>query len=291
MIRGESERNVPLPLEKVLFSLLKSMSRLEEKEERMDYRSYSEEVSRLIRPQSFPLGVTLFRDPGGLPKEAVRPAKYGIRISLCQWITMARRWGRVAGATAEDINCTPCLAALGLKRLEEKTHLARYFIDMGYFENLELAERATEALGLIPPGEIGAAAFFPLDAAPVDPDLIVIYGTPAQMARLAAGWLYHTGEPVESVTTGVGLSCLSTLKPLFSGGPALVHPGRGERILAGTDDCEMLFTFPAKHAVPILDGLRKTHEKGTRYPVQRYVLYEPPSIPPMKALEEKLTDP
>lgn len=62
-------------------------------------------------------------------------------------------------------------------------------------------------------------------------------------------------------------------------------------MLAGTDDCEMLFTFPAKHAGPILDGLRKTHEKGTRYPVQRYVLYEPPSIPPMKALEEKLTDP
>jgi uncharacterized protein (DUF169 family) len=256
----------------------------------MDCQAYSEEISKMIRPQSFPLGVKLFKDIHELPQEAVRPAKYGIKISLCQWTTMARRWGRIFGAIAEDINCTPCLAALGLKRLASNTDLAQYFVDMGYFDNMELAEMATRELAPIPAGEINGIAFFPLDMAPVDPDLMLIYGTPAQMARLAAGYVYHHGELIESKTTGFGIACLAAVKPHFTGKPAFVHPGRGERILAGTDESEMVFSFPAREGEALVDGLKKTHDKGTRYPVQSYMLYEPPAIKPVRSLGEKLTD-
>jgi hypothetical protein len=38
-----------------------------------------------------------------------------------------------------------------------------------------------------------------------------------------------------------------------------------------------------------VDGLEKTHQKGTRYPIQSYMLYQPPEIPPVKALGEKLS--
>jgi len=256
----------------------------------MDYKAYAEEISRLVRPQSFPLGVKFYKDRNKLPKQAIRPLKYDIKISLCQWITMARRWGRILGATADDINCTPCLAALGLKRLESHTHLSQYFMDMGYFDSIETAEIATGELKPVPPGEINGIAVFPLDMAPVDPDIVLIYGTPAQMARLAAGYLYHYGELIEAKTTGFGISCLSAVKPYFTGKPALVHPGRGERILAGTDESEMFLSFPASDAESLLDGLKKTHDKGTRYPVQSYMIYQPPVIKPMKSLEDKLTD-
>jgi uncharacterized protein (DUF169 family) len=126
--------------------------------------------------------------------------------------------------------------------------------------------------------------------APIDPDIVLIYGTPAQMARLASGYLYHHGELIESRTTGFGISCLSAVKPHFTGKPAFVHPGRGERILAGTDESEMFMTLPAKFCESLLNGLKKTEEKGTRYPVQSYMIYQPPTIKPMKILEEKLTD-
>jgi len=254
----------------------------------MDYKAYSEEIFMMIRPQSFPLGVKLVKDINKIPKEAVRPSKYGIKISLCQWTTMARRWGRILGAAAEDINCTPCLAALGLKRIESQRHLSEYFVEMGYFDNIELAEMATKELNPIPSGEISGITFFPLNAAPVEPDIILIYGTPAQMARLAAGYLYNSGELIESKTTGFGISCLSALKPYVSDKPAFVHPGRGERILAGTDEGEMFFTFPARCSELLLDGLRKTQQKGTRYPVQSYMIYQPPISKPMKNLADKL---
>ncbi len=256
----------------------------------MDYKVYSEEICKMVRPQTFPIGVKFYKDIDKLPAEAVRPSKYDIKISLCQWITMARRWGWFLGAIAEDINCTPCLAALGLKQLESNIHFSEYFVEMGYFDSIELAERATKELDPIPAGEISGIAIFPLDTAPVDPDIILIYGTPAQMARLAAGYVYHYGKLIESKTTGFGISCLSAVKPYFTGKPAFVHPGRGERILAGTDESEMYFTFPASHCESLVDGLIKTHAKGTRYPVQRYMIYQPPVIKPVRRLGEKLGD-
>ncbi len=254
----------------------------------IDYKEFSERLCKLVRPQSYPLGITLIKPGEQLPPEATKPSKYGIKISLCQWTTMARRWGRVLVATAEEINCTPCLAALGLKELEETDAFARFFMDMGYFESLELAKRATESLDLIPSGEIGGMVFFPLEMAPVEPHVVVIYGTPAQMARLAAGYAYHSGEFVESNTTGFGLSCLAAIKPYFTGKPALVHPGKGERMLAGTDECEMFFTIPADQCQALLDGLEKTQERGMRYPVPSYLLYQPPLIKPMRELGERL---
>ena len=256
----------------------------------MDCKVFSEEMSRFIRPQSFPLGIKLLKKGEELPAEAVRPLKYGVKIALCQWTTMARRWGRILGAMAEDINCTPCLAALGLKRMAGLQDLSAYFHEMGYFGTIEAAANAAEELEPLPPGEVRGIMFFPLHLAPVEPDVVVIYGTPAQMARLTAGYIYKTGELVESKTTGFGISCLFAIKPYFTGKPALVHPGRGERMLAGTDECEMFFTFPANRSEALLEGLKKTEEKGTRYPVQSYLMYQPPLVKPLARLGAKLTD-
>jgi uncharacterized protein (DUF169 family) len=256
----------------------------------VNLKIFSEKLSKLIRPQSHPLGVKLLQPGEQLPEEAIRPAKYGIEISLCQWTTMARRWGRILGAVADDINCTPCLAALGLKQMKNDDALSEYFLDMGYFDNIESAKNATKKLGPISAGDIGGIMFFPLEMAPVDPDTVLIYGTPAQMARLASGCVYNSGELIESETTGFGISCLSAIKPYFTGKPAFVHPGRGERILAGTDESEMFFTLPAKDCEALLDGLENTQKRGTRYPVQSYLIYQPPAINPMKILEEKLSD-
>ncbi|MFH1079408.1 MAG: DUF169 domain-containing protein [Pseudomonadota bacterium] len=257
----------------------------------MDYKIATEKISKLVRPQSFPLGVKIVKKGETLPEGSTRPSKYDIKISLCQWTTMARRWGRNVGVLAEDINCTACLAALGLKKLESESDFATYLLEMGHFKNLELAEKATKELAIPPSGEIDGIAMFPLEKAPVDPDIVLIYGTPAQMARLVSGYIYHFGELVESNTTGFGFSCLAALKPYWTEKPTLVHPGRGERILGGTDEIEMCFTFPAKHLDKLLDGLEETHKTGTRYPIQSYILYQPPMITPMKTLDSKLKTP
>lgn len=256
----------------------------------MDAEGLVHRLNRMARIRTAPLGVKFLSPGEPVPDGAVRPARYGIRISLCQWTTLARTWERPAGLLAEDINCTPCLAALGWMRLKKPEDLAGYFMDMGYFERTELAERAVAQLDPLPAGAVSGLVMAPLAAgSKIAPDLVWIYGTPAQMARLAAGWVYRTGELISSTTTGFGISCLSMVKPHFSGKPVFIHPGRGERILAGTDEEEMAFSFPASRLADLVEGLEKTHERGTRYPVQRYVIYEPPLLKPLEALGEKLS--
>lgn len=256
----------------------------------MEYEVLAGKLSKMLRPQTLPLGVHLLRKGETLQEKAVRPAKYGIRISLCQWTTMARTWGRTAGVLPEDVNCSPCLAALGLKRLDDRNDLAGYFMDMGYFEQPDAAARAVDQLNPAPAGVIRGLVLSPLEkAAGIDPDLVWIYGTPAQMARLAAGWVYKAGVLVRSATTGFGLSCLSMVQPFFTGKPILVHPGRGERILAGTEEGEMAFSFPAAGLADLVEGLERTHETGTRYPIQKYMIYEPPLLKAMAALDERLS--
>jgi uncharacterized protein (DUF169 family) len=255
----------------------------------MDYEKYSEIIMRMGMPQSFPIGIKILRKDDPLPDGVIRPSKFGIKIALCQWTTLARRWGWVVGAMAEDINCTPCFAGFGFKKLKDKSDFAQFIIGMVFSDSLEAASVLAEQLELIKPGEVKGIVAFPLAKAPVNPDLIVIYGTPAQMTRLTYAYI-HSHACIIHSRTSFGLSCLSAVMPFWKQEPALVHPGRGERTLAGTDDSEMLFSTPVSHLEALVNGLEKTHKKGLRYPIQGYVLYEPPLIPPMKALEGKLIE-
>ncbi len=255
----------------------------------MDYKHFSDEVTRLVRLQSYPIGIKLIKDSSNFPDEALRPAKYGIKVYTCQWITMARRWGRVVGVLTEDVNCTPSIVVLGLRKIDNLRSLAEFFVEMGYFEDLTVAEKVARDIEPIEYGYFKGIVIFPLERSPFEPDVVIIYGTPAQMARLASGYLYHLGKLIES-KSGFGLSCLSAIKPYFTREPYFVIPGRGERIVGGTYDSEMFMSFPAEFCKPLLDGLKKTHEKGTRYPTQSYLMYQPPVIKPMMNLEKKLSD-
>jgi hypothetical protein len=39
----------------------------------------------LIHPQTFPLAIKFLEAENQMPEKTVRPSKYGIKISLCQW--------------------------------------------------------------------------------------------------------------------------------------------------------------------------------------------------------------
>jgi uncharacterized protein (DUF169 family) len=113
---------------------------------------------------------------------------------------------------------------------------------------------------------------------------------PAQMIRLTIGYIHNHGRLIRS-ETGIGLSCLSTLMPFWKQEPSLIHPGRGERTFAGTDDSEMCFSIPASQLESLVDGLEQTQKKRMRYPIQGYLLYQPRLASPMEALREKLVEP
>jgi uncharacterized protein (DUF169 family) len=255
----------------------------------MDYQKCYDTILKTIMPQSFPLGVKIITGDEPFPEGVIRPAKFNIRISLCQWTTIARRWGWVVGATGDDINCTPCLAALGFKEIQDKKDVAQFFMKMGYMKSEDQAVSLAESIEYRTPGEVKGIVMFPLNKVPMPPDLIIIYGMPAQMSRLAAGLIYSYGKPIKS-ELNIGLSCLSSILPYWHREPAYVNPGRGERILGATGDTEMCLSLPSRYVNDLIEGLEATHKTGTRYPIQSYLFYEPRHLPQMTELEEKLLD-
>ena len=98
----------------------------------MDYKEFSGKLMRYLMPQSYPLGVKIIRGDDTMPDDAATPAKFGITIALCQWTTLARRWGWIAGAAKSDISCTPCLVGFGMKQLRERDDLTQFIMEMGY---------------------------------------------------------------------------------------------------------------------------------------------------------------
>jgi len=54
-----------------------------------------------------------------------------------------------------------------------------------------------------------------------------------------------------------------------------VVPGRGERQIGMDSDDEMAFALPMAKLQALLTGLVETDEKGTRYPIQPFLFFEP----------------
>ena len=255
----------------------------------MSYTDQYNTIMKTVMPQSFPVGIKLIRIGEDIPDTIATPKKFGIAVYLCQWISMARRFGWVVGLTPDDINCTICLVGFGFKRIPDPSAFASFFVDMGYSGSVEQARAAADASSFLEPGSVRGVLVFPLNKAPVEPDVVVIYGTPAQMIRLTYAYTHSFLKPIHSETTS-GLSCLAAVMPAVSGESTLIIPGRGERMMAGTDDAEMFFTMPAEQLDGIVNGLDKTHKKGLRFPIQGFGLFQPPVIPQMKKLEEQLID-
>lgn len=68
----------------------------------MDYEKYSEIIMRTVMPQSFPIGIKILRKDDILPDRVVRPSKFGIKVALCQWTNLARRWAWIVDAIASN---------------------------------------------------------------------------------------------------------------------------------------------------------------------------------------------
>ena len=131
----------------------------------MDYERYSEIIMQMVMPQSFPIGIKILRNDDPIPDGVVRPTKFGIKIALCQWTTLARRWGWIVGAMAEDISCTPCLAGFGFKKIKDKSDFAQFAVDMGYFDSLEPASVLAEHMEFLQTGEVKGIVAFPFQGA------------------------------------------------------------------------------------------------------------------------------
>lgn len=245
----------------------------------MDIQELDKVLTTYIRPITFPLALKMLKSEQEIPDKTRRPfQQMKKKIAICQGIGMARKLGWTIAMGKEDMQCSLGAAPFG------------FFKNIDYFNEGNLAhgmftatkeagKREEDLVDRFDYGQYSHILVSPLTRTTFEPDLIMIYGNPAQMMRLIQGALYNEGGAVHSSSTG-RLGCASIITVIKKDEFRYLVPGNGDRIFGMTQDWEMCFLAPFSKVETMVDGLGKTHKAGVRYPITSFFNFQatfPPS--------------
>lgn len=245
---------------------------LELKEE---LRKVDEEISYYIRPATFPVAIKMLEAGDIGTANGKRPKQdLGLEILLCQAIGICRRHGWSILLTPKDIHCSTALFYLGFAQPPEEYWQGK-IIFAPYNQTEKARARRSKSFPFFPLGKYKGLLISPLFKADFKPDVLLIYGRPAQMMRFVQAAVFRTGNPLKFTAQGGGSCALEVVDPILRNRVRLVLPGNGERIFGLIQDDEMVFAIPGRKIQGILTDLRETHKGGQRFPVPPYGAYTP----------------
>jgi uncharacterized protein (DUF169 family) len=244
-----------------------------------DLKEVDQILSTYIRPLTFPVAIKMLKSEDEIPEKTRRPFQHlKKKIAICQGIGMSRKLGWAVAMGKEDMQCSLGAAPFGFfKNID--------FFDEGnlaagmFAVSAEAGKKEEDLIDRFDHGTYSHILAAPLNRAAFDPDLIQIYGNPAQIMRLIHGALYNAGGAIQSTAMG-RLGCATIITVIKNDECRFLVPGNGDRIFGMTQDWEMSFMIPMSKLDNVLDGLAKTHKGGIRYPITSFFNFEatfPPS--------------
>lgn len=242
--------------------------------------SLNEAIERHIRPNTFPLGIKMVAREEDIPEKAKRPGRdMHFDSALCQGMGIARHYGWTIAVSRKDISCPIGATLFGFQPKVE--HFTGGHCCAGMYTKDAAAGAKTEAAApCFDFGQYFAMASGPLNRIDFEPDVVLVFGNPAQVMRLVTGALWESGGYIHSRFSGRTDCADEVIETMKTGKPQVILPCYGDRIFAQTQDHEMAFSFPYAFAQTLVDGLEGTHKGGVRYPIPNYLRYTgtfPPS--------------
>lgn len=242
--------------------------------------SLNEAIERHIRPNTFPLGIKMVAREEDIPEKAKRPGRdMHFDSALCQAMGIARHYGWTIAVSRKDISCPIGATLFGFQPKVE--HFTGGHCCAGMYTKDAATGAKTEAAApCFDFGHYFAMVSGPLNRIDFEPDVVLVFGNPAQVMRLVTGALWVSGGYIHSRFSGRTDCADEVIETMKTGKPQVILPCYGDRIFAQTQDHEMAFSFPYAFAQTLVDGLEGTHKGGVRYPIPNYLRYTgtfPPS--------------
>ena len=201
-----------------------------------DWSIITKKIEQYLRLKTFPIAFKLVEDEQELLENRwVRiPDK---RATLCQLITRVRCFDWTVGATIENFATPICPYMLGLL---EKPQLVKdgSYRAIKWFKSVKDSKKFEEEFPTVPFGKYKGVVMGPLVYNPFEPDIILLYGNPAQMILIINALQYKDYERFqffcvgESSCTDYIAQCYLTQKPSVS------IPCYGERRFGHAQDDE-----------------------------------------------------
>jgi len=248
---------------------------------KLELKQIGQALDSYVRPGTFPVAIKMAGSPGEIPEKARMPKRdLATPMPVCQGIALARRYGWVLAMGHEDMLCPLGALALGFLPVKPKFLDGSFNIPF-WASSQDVRAKLAQGLPRLEPGKYTHLVAAPLHRADFEAQVIVVYGNPAQIARLVQAIVYGTGEPVVSSSIG-GLACGEEIsRTMLTDQCQFIIAGGGDRTVAQTQDHEAAFALPMSKAEALVEGLEETHKRGMRYPTTSFLTYKaefPPSF-------------
>lgn len=244
----------------------------------MEWQNQARQLTEFLRLMVRPVGVRLLTGEEVDGVRALRPGPdLGRKFTYCQALSVAGRMGLPVMVTGQDEGCIMILQAYGMGKFDPLTKIPESQCAMGWVKDMETAYKfvTQNVEDLLEQREYAALLASPLESMELRPDVVFVYGMPAQVVRLVQGYGYVTGEPIESKFSGFAGTCVAgVIRTRRLNKPQVLLPGFGDRMLARVEDHEMSFSFTLDHMEALLEGIREVGARsGIPWPF-KYTIYD-----------------
>ena len=230
-----------------------------------DWGELTREMERLLKLKSYPVAYKRLdsaKDLENIPK--VR--RLDRFFTFCQLPGLVRTRGWTVGVTMEDNINARCSRLHGLAdATEESMAEESAMLSTTWFPTPEEAMKQQAVYPRIPKG--AAVVLAPLAAGKFDPDVVLIYGNPAQMMMILCGLQKIKFERFQFFFIGEG-ACSDSLGQCYvSGKPSLSIPCFGERRFGEVLDEELVLALPPGLVKTAIEGMHQLSAVGLRLPI------------------------
>jgi uncharacterized protein (DUF169 family) len=169
-----------------------------------------------------------------------------------------------------------CKRIHGLQPTGEKEKLQEAkLLSRTWMPSVDEGLKQQEDYPRVPPGE--AIVVGPLIKENFEPDVVLIYGNPAQIMMLMCGLQKVKYERFQFHFIGEG-ACVDSIGQCYTTGkPALAIPCYGERAMGQVKDDEIVIALPPSEIDRAIDGLETLAKIGFKYPVSHIGAYVDPT--------------
>ena len=228
-----------------------------------------EDLNRLLRLRTTPIGMKLFSDRVEM-EQIPRIRRPSNVHTTDQIVGQAARNGWTVGITADDLVGAQCSTVIGLHPRSEEW-LSGERMHGVWYGTAEDAAAHQAAMDVVPFGKYEAMAVSPLVSGRLNPpDICLIYATPAQMIILINGLQWTGYKKLEFGCVGESACADSWGRALATGEPSLSLPCFAERRYGGVMEDELLMAIPPNFLPRTIQGMDALSHNGLRYPIPSY---------------------
>ena len=141
MARADAIRNDCLRIESKISRIIDQRRLLMKKLD--EFRKAGEDIYGKLHMATYPVSITYIKEEGEIPKGTFRPSKGSKKLSLCQAITLSRKWDMHVAMTADDNFCTPATAFHGWADIS-KEDVIESQVRQGWHKDRQAEERRIE---------------------------------------------------------------------------------------------------------------------------------------------------